>query len=134
MLLTREDHAFVPPAHAIGHRFASIVCRSGPQTSYLARSLDLAAIVDVFQTVINIQNLVTLRKWLADAEGRGADATITEEQRALILAVACEPPEKKRLSPYTLDESAVGCRGHQTRHRRIHIACLDMEFFKISTI
>ena len=94
MLLTREDHAFVPPAHAIGHRFASIVCRSGPQTSYLARSLDLAAIVDVFQTVINIQNLVTLRKWLADAEGRGADATITEEQRALILAVACEPPEK----------------------------------------
>ena len=35
-----------------------------------------------------------VRKWLADAEGRGAKPTITEEQRALILAVACELPEQ----------------------------------------
>jgi len=35
-----------------------------------------------------------IRRWLVDAEGHGADATITEEQRALILAVACESPEK----------------------------------------
>jgi len=35
-----------------------------------------------------------VRKWLADAKGRGTDPTITEEQRALILALACEPPEK----------------------------------------
>jgi transposase len=33
-----------------------------------------------------------VRKWLADAEGRGAKPTITAEQRALILAVACDPP------------------------------------------
>ena len=33
-----------------------------------------------------------VRQWLADAEGRGAKPAITEEQRALILAVACEPP------------------------------------------
>ena len=37
-------------------------------------------------------NLV--REWLADAKGRGKKPTITEEQRALILAVSCEPPEK----------------------------------------
>lgn len=34
-----------------------------------------------------------VRKWLADAKGRGKKPTITEEQRALILAVACELPE-----------------------------------------
>jgi hypothetical protein len=35
-----------------------------------------------------------VRRWLADAEGRGAKPTITQEQRALILAVACEPPSQ----------------------------------------
>jgi transposase len=35
-----------------------------------------------------------VRKWLADAEGRGTEPTITTEQRALILAVACDPPDK----------------------------------------
>ena len=35
-----------------------------------------------------------MRKWLADAEGRGTEPTITEEQRALILAVACELPDQ----------------------------------------
>lgn len=33
-------------------------------------------------------------RWLVDAKGRGKKPTITEEQRALILAVACEPPEQ----------------------------------------
>ena len=33
-----------------------------------------------------------VRKWLADAEGRGTKPMITQEQRALILAVACELP------------------------------------------
>jgi len=33
-----------------------------------------------------------VRQWLADAKGRGKKPTITEEQRALILAVSCEPP------------------------------------------
>ena len=35
-----------------------------------------------------------VKKWLSDAEGRGRKPEITEEQRALILAVACEPPEQ----------------------------------------
>ena len=38
------------------------------------------------------QNLVC--RWLADAKGRGIKPKITEEQRALILALACEPPEQ----------------------------------------
>jgi hypothetical protein len=33
-------------------------------------------------------------QWLADASGRGCKPEITEEQRTLILAVACEPPEQ----------------------------------------
>ena len=33
-------------------------------------------------------------QWLADAKGRGCKPEITEEQRTLILAVACEPPEQ----------------------------------------
>jgi transposase len=32
--------------------------------------------------------------WLADRKGRGKKPEITEQQKALILAVACEPPEK----------------------------------------
>ena len=33
-------------------------------------------------------------QWLADATGRGCKPEITGEQRTLILAVACEPPEQ----------------------------------------
>ena len=33
-------------------------------------------------------------QWLTDATGRGRKPEITEEQRTLILAVACEPPEQ----------------------------------------
>ena len=35
-----------------------------------------------------------VRLWLSDAKGRGKKPTITAEQRALILAVSCEPPGK----------------------------------------
>ena len=35
-----------------------------------------------------------LRSWLADQPGRGRKAVITAEQKALILAVACEPPSQ----------------------------------------
>jgi transposase len=35
-----------------------------------------------------------LLSWLSDKKGRGRKATITLEQRALIIAVACEPPSK----------------------------------------
>jgi len=35
-----------------------------------------------------------LRSWLADKAGRGCKPTITPEQKALILAVACEPPSQ----------------------------------------
>jgi hypothetical protein len=33
-------------------------------------------------------------QWLGDRKGRGRKPEITEEQKSLILAVACEPPEK----------------------------------------
>lgn len=33
-----------------------------------------------------------VREWLSDKKGRGKKPEITEEQKALILAVACEPP------------------------------------------
>jgi len=35
-----------------------------------------------------------VRQWLADKAGRGQKPRITPEQKALILAVACEPPAK----------------------------------------
>ena len=35
-----------------------------------------------------------VREWLSDAKGRGPKRTITDEQRALILAVACDPPSQ----------------------------------------
>jgi len=35
-----------------------------------------------------------IRAWLADKAGRGCKPTITPEQKALILAVSCEPPTK----------------------------------------
>jgi transposase len=35
-----------------------------------------------------------IRTWLADKAGRGRKPTITPEQKALILAVSCEPPTK----------------------------------------
>jgi hypothetical protein len=35
-----------------------------------------------------------IRSWLADKSGRGRKPTITPEQRAMILAVACEPPSQ----------------------------------------
>jgi transposase len=35
-----------------------------------------------------------IAKWLSDLERSGCPPTITPEQRTLILAVACEPPEK----------------------------------------
>lgn len=33
-----------------------------------------------------------IKEWLSDRKGRGKKPEITEEQKALILAVACEPP------------------------------------------
>ena len=35
-----------------------------------------------------------IRSWLADRPGRGRKATITPEQKAMILAIACEPPSQ----------------------------------------
>ena len=35
-----------------------------------------------------------IRSWLADKSGRGKKPTITPEQKAMILAVACEPPSQ----------------------------------------
>jgi hypothetical protein len=35
-----------------------------------------------------------IRSWLADKSGRGRKPTITPEQKAMILAVACEPPSQ----------------------------------------
>ena len=35
-----------------------------------------------------------VQKWLSDKEGRGKKSEMTSEQKALILAVACEPPSK----------------------------------------
>jgi hypothetical protein len=35
-----------------------------------------------------------VRQWLADKAGRGCKPTITAEQKALIIAVACEPPSQ----------------------------------------
>jgi len=35
-----------------------------------------------------------IRSWLADKPGRGRKPTITPEQKALILAAACEPPSQ----------------------------------------
>ena len=37
-------------------------------------------------------NQKLIRSWLADKAGRGRKATITPEQKAMILAVACESP------------------------------------------
>ena len=35
-----------------------------------------------------------LRKWFTDAPGRGRKPRITTEQKAMIVAMACEPPKK----------------------------------------
>ena len=35
-----------------------------------------------------------IRQWLADKAGRGCKPKITPEQKALIVAVACEPPSR----------------------------------------
>ena len=35
-----------------------------------------------------------IRTWLSDKSGRGKKPTITPEQKAMILAVACEPPSQ----------------------------------------
>lgn len=35
-----------------------------------------------------------VKEWLSDKKGRGKKPHITEEQKALILAVACEPPSQ----------------------------------------
>ena len=39
-----------------------------------------------------LMNQKLIRSWLADKAGRGRKATITPEQKAMILAVACESP------------------------------------------
>jgi transposase len=35
-----------------------------------------------------------VKEWLSDKKGRGRKPKITDEQKALILAVACEPPSQ----------------------------------------
>ena len=79
-------------------------------------------------------------QWLVDRPGRGRKPRITPEQKALILAVAIEPPSKSGyphiqewLSAYPLEQSIVGERSDQTRYHRLHSFSNRVGFFKRHT-